>query len=127
MSDTLFTRIYEIVKTIPYGKVATYGQIARAAGNPRASRAVGWALHVNPDPWPQSLRCCEAAGGVTTPTAIGGWNPIPCHRVVNRFGGLSSAFAFGGKDVHKLLLEEEGVKVNDDYTVNLDNYRCNNI
>jgi O-6-methylguanine DNA methyltransferase len=99
MPSPLYARIYELVKSIPYGTVATYGQIAFAAGNPRASRAVGWALHVNPDP-----------------------EHIPCHRVVNRFGGLSSAFAFGGKDAHKALLENEGIEVTD-YTVDLTKYR----
>ena len=61
-----FEKIYEIVRQIPSGKVATYGQIAALAGNRRWSRVVGFALHVNPDP-----------GG------------IPCHRVVNRFGEVS--------------------------------------
>lgn len=65
-----FTRIYDMVRQIPRGFVTTYGQIALLIGNPRMSRVVGYALHVNPEP------------GV-----------IPCHRVVNRFGGLSSAFA----------------------------------
>ena len=101
MPSPLYARIYELVKSIPHGKVATYGQIARCAGNPRASRAVGWALHVNPDP-----------------------ENIPCHRVVNRFGGLSSAFAFGGKDAHKVLLEAEGVDINN-YTVDLTKYGSN--
>jgi len=101
MPSPLYARIYELVKSIPYGKVATYGQIARQAGNPRASRAVGWALHVNPDP-----------------------ENIPCHRVVNRFGGLSKAFAFGGMDAHKALLEAEGIEV-EDYTVDLTKYGSN--
>ena len=70
-----FDLIYEAVKKIPYGKVATYGQIAAIAGNPRWSRVVGYALHVNPDP-----------------------DSIPCFRVVNRMGEPSSAFAFGGKN-----------------------------
>ena len=69
-----FERIYEVVKQIPQGKVATYGQVALLAGNPRWSRVVGYALHVNPDP-----------------------SEIPCHRVVNRFGEVSKAFAFGGE------------------------------
>lgn len=82
----LFARVYEAVRRIPRGRVATYGQIALMAGSPRASRAVGWALHVNPTP------------GV-----------IPCHRVVNREGRLAPAFAFGGQEVQRALLEEEGV------------------
>ena len=68
-----FEKIYKVVKKIPEGKVASYGQVAAAAGNPRWSQVVGYALHVNPEP------------GV-----------IPCHRVVNRKGEVSVAFAFGG-------------------------------
>lgn len=81
-----FDLIYDIVRRIPRGKVATYGQIAALAGNPRLSRAVGYALHVNPDP----------AG-------------IPCFRVVNREGRVSPAFAFGGENRQIALLEAEGV------------------
>lgn len=82
-----FDLIYEQVKKIPYGKVATYGQIALLAGNPRWSRVVGYALHVNPKP-----------------------DEIPCFRVVNRLGEPSAAFAFGGKNTQILLLEGEGVE-----------------
>lgn len=91
-----FTRIYEIVKKIPVGCVATYGQIAVLIGNPRMSRVVGYALHVNPD---QST--------------------IPCHRVVNRFGATSKAFAFGGGDAQRAMLEAEGVTFNEDGNVDL--------
>jgi len=95
----MFQEVYSVVKKIPKGKVMTYGQVAALAGNPRASRAVGWALHVNPDE-----------------------SKIPCHRVVNRFGGLSDAFAFGGKDEHQRRLELEGIEVVD-YRVDLSKYR----
>ena len=81
-------KIYEAVKQIPKGCVATYGQVAEMAGNPRMSRAVGNALHKNPDP-----------------------EHIPCYRVVNFRGELSGAFAFGGKDVQKKLLEADGIEV----------------
>lgn len=81
-----FQKVYEIVRQVPRGRVVTYGQVARLMGNPRLSRVVGFALHVNPEP------------GV-----------IPCHRVVNRMGGLSDAFAFGGVNEQRLLLEAEGV------------------
>ena len=99
MDLTTFERIYEVVKTIPKGKVATYGQVAMLAGNPRWSRVVGYALHVNPEP------------GV-----------IPCHRVVNRFGETSKAFAFGGEDMQRKLLEEEGVIFGKDGKVDLSKY-----
>lgn len=94
---TTFEMIYEVVKKIPCGKVATYGQIAELAGNRKWSRAVGYALHANPDP-----------------------KNIPCFRVVNRFGGLAPAFAFGGIDVQAKLLRAEGVKVRADNTVDLE-------
>ncbi|PWM71687.1 MAG: cysteine methyltransferase [Bacillota bacterium] len=94
-----FQEVYKIVKQIPEGKVATYGQIAVLCGNPRCSRAVGYALHVNPEPI-----------------------VIPCHRVVNREGRLAPAFAFGGEDVQKSLLEREGVPVREDGTVDLSRY-----
>ncbi|MEG2204371.1 MAG: MGMT family protein, partial [Oscillospiraceae bacterium] len=48
--DGLFARIYAATRTIPRGRVATYGQLALLAGNPRAARMVGWALHQNPEP-----------------------------------------------------------------------------
>ena len=82
-----FERVYEAVKKIPCGKVASYGEIARAAGNKNMARQVGWALHVNPSP-----------------------ETVPCHRVVFKDGKLSPAFAFGGANVQKSLLEKEGVK-----------------
>lgn len=91
-----YEKVYELVKKIPKGKVATYGRIAILCGNPKAARAVGYALHVNPNT-----------------------NEIPCHRVVNRFGDLSKGFAFGGIEQQKRLLENEGVKVSIDYKVNL--------
>lgn len=85
---SVFEKIYEVVAQIPKGKVATYGQVALIAGNPRWSRVVGYALHANPDP-----------------------KRIPCHRVVDRFGSVSKAFAFGGENHQICLLQSEGVKV----------------
>lgn len=87
MMSEFFEAVYEIVRRIPAGRVATYGDIARAAGFPRRAREVGWALHVNPDP-----------------------ENIPCYRVVNRLGRLAPAFAFGGADIQKLLLSRDGVE-----------------
>lgn len=90
VTDSPSKRIYEAVKRIPKGKVATYGQVAEMAGNKKMARAVGNALHKNPEP------------GI-----------IPCHRVVDSNGKLAGAFAFGGANVQKKLLEAEGVKVVD--------------
>lgn len=98
---SFYEKVYEVVKQIPKGSVMTYGQIAALCGSPRAGRVVGYALHVNPQP------------GV-----------IPCHRVVNRHGYLSGAFAFGGIDMQRQLLESEGVKVDDNYRVDLAKYLC---
>ena len=95
-----FEKIYEIVKSIPKGKVATYGQVALMLGNPRASRVVGYALHRNPTP------------GV-----------IPCHRVVNRDGRLSPAFAFGGENKQRRLLEDEVVGFLSNGNVDMEYYR----
>lgn len=90
VTDSPTKRIYEAVKKIPKGQVATYGQIAEMAGNPRMSRAVGNALHKNPDPL-----------------------HIPCFRVVNSKGELAGAFAFGGGKAQAELLREDGVEVVD--------------
>ena len=94
-----FEKIYEVVRTIPKGKVATYGYVAARAGNPRWARVVGYALHVNPEP------------GI-----------IPCHRVVTRRGETTPAFAFGGEDVQRTLLEAEGIEFRADGTVDLEKY-----
>lgn len=90
VTDTPTKRIYEAVKKIPKGHVATYGQIAELAGDKKMARAVGNALHKNPDP-----------------------EHIPCFRVVNAKGELSGAFAFGGADVQAEKLRQEGVEVVD--------------
>lgn len=97
-----FDKIYEAVRKIPYGKVATYGQLATMAGNPHWSQIVGYALHVNPDP-----------------------KNIRCYRVVNRFGNVSKAFAFGGENAQIELLRGEGIEVSDDGTVNLEKFLWN--
>ena len=86
VTDSPTKRIYEAVKRIPKGKVATYAQVAEMAGNERMARAVGNALHKNPEP------------GI-----------IPCHRVVDSKGNLAGAFAFGGEKVQEDLLKREGV------------------
>lgn len=88
VTDSPTKRIYEAVKRIPKGHVATYGKIAEMAGDPRMARAVGNALHKNPDP-----------------------EHIPCFRVVNAKGELAGAFAFGGEDVQAELLRADGVEV----------------
>lgn len=88
ITDSPTKRIYEAVKKIPKGKVATYAQIAEMAGDRKMARAVGNALHKNPDP--------EA---------------IPCFRVVNSKGECSGSFAFGGLDEQAKRLREDGIEV----------------
>ena len=87
-----YERIYDVVRRIPRGCVATYGQVAALAGNRRWARVVGYALHVNPDP-----------------------EGIPCYRVVNREGKVSDAFAFGGGNRQIELLEADGIPCPDGY------------
>lgn len=90
-------KVYEVVKKIPKGKVATYGQIARLIGRPRAYRAVGNALHKNP----------------FAPN-------VPCHRVLNRNGMLAKNFsARGGRDAQQKLLKKEGVIFKKNFQVDL--------
>ena len=87
VTDTPTKRIYEAVKKIPKGHVATYAQIAEMAGDRKMARAVGNALHKNPDP-----------------------DNIPCFRVVNSKGELSGNFAFG-EGVQEARLRADGIEV----------------
>lgn len=93
--------IYEIVRQIPAGKVASYGQIAMLAGKPRAARVVGMAMS----------RCTE--------------ENVPCHRVVNAAGRLAPSPAFTVAGGQRMLLEMEGVAVSPDGFVDLCLYRWN--
>ena len=88
ITDSPTKRIYEAVKQIPKGKVATYGRIAELAGDRKMARAVGNALHKNPEP-----------------------DGIPCFRVVNAKGECSGSFAFGGPDAQAKRLREDGIEV----------------
>lgn len=90
IADNPSKRIYEAVRKIPYGHVATYAQVAQLAGDRKMARAVGNALHKNPDP-----------------------STIPCFRVVNSKGELSGEFAFGGAGAQAKLLQSEGIEVID--------------
>ena len=99
MKENIFSKIYDAVLKIPEGKVATYGFIAALSGNPRRAQIVGYALHANPEPI-----------------------KIPCHRVVNREGRLAPAFAFGGENAQRELLEREGVTFLEDGRVDLEKH-----
>ena len=95
--DSFFEQVYEVVRQIPEGRVASYGQIARLVGSPRKARFVGFAMHASPG----------MAGGV------------PCHRVVFKDGSLAPGFAFGGPGVQKEMLSEEGVLFADEHHVDM--------
>ena len=98
-SSTAFQEeVYKITRQIPKGKVSTYGKIAELLGNPKAARAVGNALHNNPDPF-----------------------YTPCYRVVSSQGKLAEHFGLGGKEVQKEMLEKDGIEVID-FTVDLKKY-----
>ena len=101
VTDTPSKRIYNAVKQIPMGKVATYGQIAELAGDRKMARAVGNALHKNPDP-----------------------DNICCYRVVNSKGELAKGFAFGGEEKQAQLLRQDGIEVVNG-KVDLNKYKMN--
>lgn len=88
-------RVYELVRQIPPGRVATYGAIALLCGNPRAGRAVGWAMRQSRAP------------------------DVPCHRVINRLGQMAPDGVFGGQDRQRAMLAAEGVAFRPDGTVDL--------
>ncbi|MEN8187950.1 MAG: MGMT family protein [Bacteroidota bacterium] len=89
-NESFFERVYTVVRQIPYGKVTTYGAIAKHLGSPRSARLVGWAMNTSKN----------------DPT-------IPAHRVVNRNGILTGKIHFDGTNLMQQLLENEGVKIRD--------------
>lgn len=96
--DTFFIKVYNVAKCIPYGRVTSYGAIARYLGTGRSARMVGWAMnasHLQPE-------------------------NIPAHRVVNHQGLLTGKHHFDGPDVMKQLLESEGIKVINDKVQNFE-------
>jgi methylated-DNA-protein-cysteine methyltransferase-like protein len=97
MNNT-FEHIYKIARQIPYGRVTTYGQLARLLGTHVNARIVGFAMSGCRD------------------------DDVPCHRVVNRFGGLADAFLPLGKETHRMLLEMEGVEFTPDGNVELERF-----
>ena len=96
MSGLIFEIFYTVVRQIPPGRVATYGQIARLSGMPRCARTVGYAMAGCKDP------------------------SIPCHRVVDRFGGTKACFDTFAPGTQRALLEAEGVVFRLDGTVDLE-------
>lgn len=98
LSSSFRDDVYRLVADIPSGRVMTYGDIAALAGHPYAARVVGQIAHFGPE-------------------------HLPWQRVVNRYGGLARGF-WGGKEVHRQLLEREGVVIDDTYSiVDFEEYR----
>ena len=95
MPSPLYEKIYAVTRRIPAGRVATYGQIAFLCGLPRGARTVGFAMAACRD------------------------DTVPCHRVVNRFGGTCAAFDVWGEDFQRKLLESEGVRFGEEGRVDL--------
>lgn len=93
-----YERVYELVRQIPEGRVTSYGAIARVLGSAGSARMVGYALR----------------------SSFSAQPPVPAHRVVNRVGLLSGKAAFGSPTMMEQLLENEGVKVEDDKVLNFD-------
>lgn len=99
MEKDFFQRVYEVVRQIPYGKITTYGAIAKKIGAPKSARMVGYALnasHLNEE--------------------------IPAHRVVNRKGLLTGKHHFQGTNLMQQLLENEGVKIKENTVQNFNDY-----
>ena len=93
--DNFFERVYAIARQIPYGKVTSYGAIAKALGTARSARMVGWAMN-----------------------ACHNMEDVPAHRVVNRKGLLTGKHHFDGTNLMQQLLENEGIKIIDNQIVN---------
>lgn len=98
-NDNFFERVYAIARQVPYGRVTSYGAIAKAIGAARSARMVGWAMN-----------------------ACHGRDDVPAHRVVNRVGLLSGKHHFPGTNLMQQLLESEGVEVEDNRIMNFDKH-----
>ena len=94
-----FEKVYEVVRQIPYGRVTSYGAIAKAIGSPQSARMVGWAMNASHN-----------------------LEDVPAHRVVNRNGLLSGKHHFGDSNAMQNSLEAEGVPVRDNKVVDFDKY-----
>jgi methylated-DNA-protein-cysteine methyltransferase-like protein len=90
MASDFYERVYQVVRLVPYGRVSSYGAIARFIGAPKAARTVGYAMN-----------------------ASVGMDDIAAHRIVNRLGLLSGKHHFGGSMVMQELLENEGIRIKD--------------
>ena len=97
--DNFFEKVYTIARQIPYGKVTSYGAIAKALGTSRSARMVGWAMN-----------------------ACHNMDDVPAHRVVNRKGLLTGKHHFDGTNLMQQLLESEGIKVENNQIIDFDKH-----
>ncbi|MFA9193134.1 MGMT family protein [Flavobacterium sp. FBOR7N2.3] len=102
VEPNFFEKVYEVAKQIPYGRVTSYGAIAKFLGTARSARMVGWAMN-----------------------ASHAMEDVPAHRVVNRKGLLTGKFHFDGTNLMQQLLESEGIKVVDNQIVDFDTHFWN--
>ena len=98
-SDNFFERVYAVAKQIPYGKVTSYGAIAKVLGAARSARMVGWAMNASHN-----------------------MEDVPAHRVVNRKGLLTGKHHFDGTNLMQQLLESEGIEVIDNQIIDFDKH-----
>jgi methylated-DNA-protein-cysteine methyltransferase-like protein len=91
-----FSKVYEVTRLIPYGKITSYGAIARYLGSGKSARMVGWALNIS----------------------HGNLDFIPAHRVVNRIGLLTGKYHFGNSTTMEQLLKNEGIIIENDRIIN---------
>jgi len=99
MEENFFERVYVVVRQIPYGKVTSYGAIARVLGAARSARMVGWAMNASHNLY-----------------------DVPAHRVVNRKGLLTGKMHFEGTNLMQQLLESEGIEVIDNQIQDLEKH-----
>ena len=98
-NENFFERVYGVARQIPYGKVTSYGAIAKALGTARSARMVGWAMNASHN-----------------------LDDVPAHRVVNRNGLLTGKFHFEGTNLMQQLLESEGIEVVENQIADFDEH-----
>ena len=101
-NNDFFERVYVVVKKIPFGRVSTYGAIAKYLGSNKSARVVGWAMNASHD-----------------------LNDVPAHRVVNRNGLLTGKHFFSGSNLMRELLESEGIKIENDKIIDFEHHFWN--
>ncbi|MEA3504874.1 MAG: MGMT family protein [Bacteroidota bacterium] len=98
--ESFFEKVFDVVMQVPYGRVTSYGAVAKYLGSGKSARLVGWAMNAS----------------------ITAKNRVPAHRVVNRNGQLTGKHHFGGENIMQQLLESEGIEIIDDQIQNFDKY-----